>query len=248
MISLPKVRLRRLLNVMGDFLFPGNCPVCEGPPYQDPNTYVCEACLDEVAWVQPNGCKRCGLPMSGFGFEGLTCAGCRESDPCFHSGRCLFVLDRTAKKLIHEIKYHGVRGVLGDMAHWLDRTPGVREFLQGSVLVPVPLHRKRMRSRGFNQSSWIAHALRKEIGAGTEVVELLERNRDTPTQTRLDRWARKANVKNAFALKPGTSFNGETPVVLIDDVFTTGATLDSCAQVLLESGIDKVNVLALGHG
>ena len=77
---------------------------------------------------------------------------------------------------------------------------------------------------------------------------MLERNRDTPTQTRLDRWARKANVKNAFALKPGTSFNGETPVVLIDDVFTTGATLDSCAQVLVESGIDKVNVLALGHG
>ena len=99
-----------------------------------------------------------------------------------------------------------------------------------------------MRSRGFNQSSWIAHALRKEIGAGTEGVELLERKRDTPTQTRLDRWARKANVKNAFALKPGTSFNGETPVVLIDDVFTTGATLDSCAQVLLEEGFDQLGI------
>jgi ComF family protein len=186
--------------------------------------------------------------MSGFGFEGLTCAGCRENDPSFRSGRCLFVLDRTGKKLIHEIKYHGVKGVLEDMPHWLDRTPGIREFLEGSVLVPVPLHRKRIRSRGFNQSLWIAQALSKDMGEGTEVLELLERKKDTPTQTQLDRSSRTANMKNAFALKPGTCFNGGKPVVLIDDVFTTGATLDSCAQVLVESGIDNVNVFALGHG
>jgi len=234
--------------VMGDFLFPGNCPVCEGPPFQDPNTYACEACLDQVLWVNSIGCRRCGVPMPGFGFEGLTCASCREDDPCFRSGRCLFVLDRTGKKLIHEIKYHGVRGILQDLPHWLDRTPGIREFLEGSILVPVPLHRKRLRARGFNQSLWIARALSKEIGEATETLELLERNKDTPTQTQLDRSSRKANVKNAFALKPGTSFNKEKTVVLIDDVFTTGATLDSCAQVLVESGIDNVNVFALGHG
>ena len=248
MISLPQARIRRLLNVMGDFLFPGNCPVCEGPPYQDPNTYLCEACMDEIPWICSSGCKLCGVPMSGLGFDGLTCAGCREGDPCFRSGRCLFVLDRMGKKLIHEIKYHGVKGVLEDMPYWLDRAPGIRAFLKGSVLVPVPLHRKRIRSRGFNQSLWIARALSKDMGEGTEVLELLERKRDTSTQTRLDRSSRKANVKNAFALKPGTCFNGEKPVVLIDDVFTTGATLDSCAQVLVESGIDNVKVFALGHG
>jgi|TARA_B110000495_G_C22544601_1_gene329987 predicted amidophosphoribosyltransferase len=86
------------------------------------------------------------------------------------------------------------------------------------------------------------------MGEGTEVLELLERKRDTPTQTRLDRSSRKTNVKNAFALNPGTCLNGGKPVVLIDDVFTTGATLDSCAQVLIESGIDNVNAFALGHG
>jgi ComF family protein len=204
--------------------------------------------MDEVAWVSSNGCKRCGIPMSGFAFEGLTCEGCREIDPFFRSGRCLFVLNRAGKNLIHEIKYHGVRSVLEDMPHWMDRTPGIREFLAGSVLVPVPLHRSRIRSRGFNQSLWIAQAICKEMGDQTVVLDLLERKRDTSTQTRLDRSARKANVKNAFALKPGTCLDRLKPMVLIDDVFTTGATLDSCAQVLVESGFNNLNVFALGHG
>ena len=193
---------------MVDFLFPGNCPVCEGPPFQDPNTYVCETCLDEIFWVGSAGCKRCGVPMPGFGCEGLTCPSCREYDPCFRSGRCLFALDQTGKKLIHEIKYHGVRGILQDMPHWLDRTPGIREFLEGSVLVPVPLHRKRIRTRGFNQSLWIAQALSKELGEATETLDLLERSRDTPSQTRLDRF-KKSQREKCLCPQARTSFNKE---------------------------------------
>ena len=136
MISFSRAQIRRSLNVMVDFLFPGNCPVCEGPPFQDPNTYVCETCLDEIVWVGSAGCKRCGVPMPGFGCEGLTCPSCREYDPCFRSGRCLFALDQTGKKLIHEIKYHGVRGILQDMPHWLDRTPGIREFREDRFWFP----------------------------------------------------------------------------------------------------------------
>ena len=100
------------LNLMGDFLFPGNCPVCGDAPFADPGSYACRECMDRIAWIRGNGCRICGLPMWGMGFGGLTCRACREDPPVFQSGRCLFLLDETGKKVIHEIKYHGVRPVL----------------------------------------------------------------------------------------------------------------------------------------
>ena len=236
------------LNLMGDFLFPGNCPVCGDAPFADPGSYACRECMDRIAWIRGNGCRICGLPMWGMGFGGLTCRACREDPPVFQSGRCLFLLDETGKKVIHEIKYHGVRPVLRDLPHWLERTPGALEFLEGCDLVPVPLHRKRLRARGFNQSVWIARALSEAVGGKPRVREALRRISDTPTQTSLDRETRKANVKDAFALCSRSPIDEQSPIVLVDDVYTTGATLDSCARVLVEGGCRVVKFLALGRG
>ena len=247
-MGLKGMNVERWFNLMADFLFPGNCPVCEGPPYRTVDSYMCAECMDVIPWITGVRCNLCGIPMSGMEFGGLTCSSCREEARSFRSGRCLFMLDRMGKKVVHEIKYHGVRCVLKDLPHWLERSSGIPEYVEDSVLVPVPLHRKRLRTRGFNQSLWIAQALNREIGRGTEVSELLKRERNTPSQTKLDRKWRKANVKNAFALEPRTCLDTKKPIVLVDDVFTTGATLDSCAQVLVDMGCEDVSVLALGRG
>ena len=231
-----------------DVFFPGNCPICGGPSYADEVSFTCRSCLDELAWVRGSRCKMCGVQMSGMEYNGLTCHSCRQQNHTFQFGRTMFALDETGKKLIHEIKYHGVKEVLGDMPIWLSKSEGFREFLEDSVLVPVPLHWQRLRKRGFNQSLWIARAFEKEIGPKVKVMNCMKRTRNTPTQTTMEKKARKENVKNAFALKQGFCLNSLHRIVLIDDVFTTGATLEACAQAWLGSGIESLDVATLGHG
>jgi predicted amidophosphoribosyltransferase len=184
--------------------------------------------------------------------------------------------------VIHELKYRQGRHLRGDLRGLARRAPWLVEFVRGAVLVPVPLHARRLRERGFNQALLVAEALageaeamekgtegnkgnegaeggtedgkgkreeKKEQGVGgTRVEELLIRVRDTATQTRLDREARERNVKGAFAAAPGAQVSGTVRYVLVDDVFTTGATLNACTLTLRQAGARKVDVATLGHG
>ena len=240
--------LRKCLNFFSDILFPGSCPVCKGETFKDGLSYMCKECEESLAWINKEGCKYCGIPMSGYDFNGLTCASCRLQTPNFLSGKSLFLLDQKGKRVIHKIKYSGVKDVLKDISSWLNRSPSFKSFLQNSILIPVPLHKKRLAKRGFNQSAWIAHALSKGLGDNVGVVDALERIRDTPTQTNLDRRQRIKNVKNAFALIKKNSLCYDQKIVLIDDVYTTGATLNECANALKSEGFVNVNVATLGHG
>ena len=240
--------LQKCINYLSDILFPGNCPICEKEPYKDGLGYMCRDCEDLLPWISKNGCKYCGIPMSGFDFNGLICAACRDDKPHFLKGKCMFLLDQNGKKVIHEIKYHSVKDVLKDLPRWLDRCGNYREFIEDSILVPVPLHKKRLKKRGFNQSTWIAGALLKEMGGRVDVSDALTRVRDTPTQTKFDRRERQKNVKNAFALSKKNSLNIKDKIVLIDDVYTTGATLNECTKALNSKGFQNVYVATLGHG
>jgi ComF family protein len=231
-----------------DLFFPADCPICEGPAYNDEFSFTCLACLDSVAWIQKSRCRSCGVGMDGMDYAGLTCKNCRESPPVFGEGRSMFHLNQAGRILIHELKYNANKRVLDDMPFFLERVPQFLEFVTGAVLIPVPLHKKKLRKRGYNQSLWVAKVFAKEAGVSTVAYDCLERTRDTPSQTKLDRAERKQNVKNAFALKDGTCLDGFDRIVLVDDVYTTGATLDACAQALIDSGISQVEVATLGHG
>ncbi|HEX9784690.1 MAG TPA: phosphoribosyltransferase family protein [Opitutaceae bacterium] len=120
-------------------------------------------------------------------------------------------------------------------------------FLAGAVLVPVPLHPRKQRERGFNQAELIANCLVQTVGAaGVEMR--LKRVVDTATQTRLNRQSRQENLKNAFALATTDLLKTSSRYVLVDDVFTTGATLNACARALRRSGLTRIDVATLGHG
>ncbi|MEL0098144.1 MAG: ComF family protein, partial [Opitutae bacterium] len=110
--------------------------------------------------------------------------------------------------------------ILEDVPFFLDRVPGFLEFITGAVLIPVPLHPKKLYQRRYNQSVWIAEALAKEAGISTVAYDCMQRVRNTNTQTKLDRKERLQNVKNAFALKDGTCLDGFDRVILVDDVYT----------------------------
>jgi ComF family protein len=143
---------------------------------------------------------------------------------------------------VQELKYRSRRRIAGRLAEAMLALPPVRGVLAGaSVLVPVPLHPRRKRTRGFNQSELLAHELGRRAGLATTASALVRRA-DTPPQTGLSAAARRANVKGAFAVRGHGQIAGRT-VVLVDDVLTTGATATACARALTEAGAREVRLL-----
>ncbi len=149
------------------------------------------------------------------------------------------------ESLVRGLKFHGLRCLLGDVGRILHGRLDVLDMLRGAVLVPVPLHAVRQRERGYNQSLWLAQVFANEAGASCR--ELLVRTRDTGTQTALGREERLKNMRGAFALRQAVKIHPQQSYVLVDDVITTGATLDACASALLRAGAASPAVLTLAH-
>ncbi len=136
--------------------------------------------------------------------------------------------------------------MLEDIETIFRRSELIQDHVRGGILVPVPLHARRQRERGFNQSALLARALAR--AAAVPWRPLLRRVADTPSQTAFDRRRRQANLKNAFALAPGAALNPQQRYILVDDVFTTGSTLNSCARALRRAGGELIDVVVFAHG
>lgn len=231
-----------------DVFFPPSCLHCGDVVERGPLRHVCAACAPLIPRVEPPCCPCCGHPFFGEASGERLCVHCEGLEPEFGEGRTAVLFRGPARALVHELKYRRGLFVLEDMAGLIAGTPRTAEFLRGAVLVPVPLHPRKERERTFNQARELARAVAARLGAGTRAEQLLRRVIDTQTQTNLDREQRRANLKNAFALAPRASINPDLRYVLIDDVFTTGSTLNACAAVLRRAGGLKVDVCTFGHG
>lgn len=239
---------RDVFNGLADALFPRDCMV-SGVAVDEhaPTRYLSARGYRELHRVQPPCCTSCGSPFYGSMQVSRRCPRCLELEPVFQEGRTLLLARDAGRVLIHTLKYGKGTYVLDDVALILQDTPGFCEFLANSILVPVPLYPKRERLRTYNQSFLLAKCF-ADAAPGCVVLDALARVRDTPSQTKLSRKARIDNVKNAFALKPGISLNCNNRYIMIDDVFTTGATLDACARVLYGAGVSRIDVATLAHG
>jgi ComF family protein len=154
-----------------------------------------------------------------------------------------------ARKLVLDLKYHKAIWLAEDMARIIATTPGYPDFLEGAVLVPVPLHPKRLRWRSYNQARLLLqHLVRILPERNFRIEDALVRTRHTPTQTRLDREARARNALGAFTLRPGFTPDKEARHIVFDDVFTTGATLNACCAVLADAGVKRLDVASFAHG
>jgi len=176
------------------------------------------------------------------------CPHCEGLAPAFREGRTAVLLKGPGRALIHELKYHSGLYVLSDMQEIFRRIPGLVEMARGATLVPVPLHSRKERERGYNQSELIAEALARATGGSASVERLLRRSVDTVSQTQYDRRTRRLNLKNAFALASDVVISPDHHYILVDDVFTTGSTLNSCAQTIRRAGGLNLDVITFGHG
>ncbi len=240
--------LARLAGAAADLVFPRSCVHCGGPVENPPFRHLCGACADELFLVEGPACQTCGHPFFG-ALEGpRTCPHCIDLVPEFDAGKTLFLAKGAGRSLLHELKYRNGRYVLRDLGTLVERASAYRRYLADARLVPVPLHPVKERERGFNQSGRIARLLCAAAGEGARVDPLLQRTRHTRSQTRLSRRERRRNMKNAFALAPGVLVDEDENYIVVDDVFTTGATLNACCRVLRQAGARNLRVVTLGHG
>ncbi len=205
---------------------------------------VCAACWSAVHPITPPVCERCGDPLPSWRVisqQLALCPRCRRRPSAIDRGRAIGAYDGALRDIIHALKYDGRRSIAIPLARLM--TAHGAAILQGAdVAVPVPLHRRRLRARGFNQAAELARAL------GLPVVDALSRNRPTASQTDLPAGQRHRNVRGAFdpgrrwLMRKAPEVRGRT-IVLVDDVSTTGATLEACARVLKAAGARDVRAL-----
>jgi competence protein ComFC len=228
-------------------VYPAVCQFCGEQRAAAADGYVCSRCWSQVRFIRPPFCDRCGLPYPGELTTTFECANCRELELHFCSARSAVVAGGVVLEAIHRYKYQ--------RAVWFE--PFLADlFLREAVpdlarqawdlIVPVPLHPAKEREREFNQAARMAGHLGR--AAKIPVNErLLRRILPTRTQTLLTRSQRAANVRRAFAPGAQTKLDGER-VVLVDDVFTTGATTSACARVLRSAGAGEVCVWTVARG
>ena len=209
--------------------------------------------LSPQAWQSLNFisspiCVTCGLPLEVEikDAEDLVCAGCMASPKIYHKARSAVVYDDTSRNLILGFKHGDQTHLTLTFVPWLKRA-GLEMLSDCDLLVPVPLHWLRLLKRRYNQSSLIAARLSKETGIA-HVPDILKRIRHTPVQGHLSAKERQKNVARAFSVNEKYAARvKDKKIVLIDDVFTTGATVEECAETLYAAGAARVDVLTVAR-
>lgn len=221
-------RIRSLTGHALDFLFPRWCIGCgrEGD-------VVCRSCRQTFSFIGPLYCSRCGRPLDDDGF----CRNCDGVEMSIDGIRAPFLFIGLVRQVIHELKYRNLKAAAPFLAHelalYLEEYPVIAH-----MIVPVPLHKKRLKERGYNQSQLIGGHLAELTGVPL-VTDCLIRRKHTPSLARsANREVRKENIEGAFDVS-GRDIEGKD-IMLVDDVSTTGTTLDACAVVLKKAGARQV--------
>ena len=230
--------LRHAAAAAVDFALPPRCPSC-GLIVPAPHSF-CFDCWKGLAFLTEPCCVRCGLPFAYGSDEEAECGKCLADPPPFDRLRAAVGYGDVARSVALKLKYSGRPGVAETLARFMRRQLVAGE---DAVLVPVPLHRWRIWKRGYNQAALIATALSRSSGVPAH-LDLLRRTRATPPLKGMNRRERAQAVRGAFALGEGgrDAVRGRT-MILIDDVFTSGATACACARLLRRAGAARVEIL-----
>jgi ComF family protein len=237
-----------------ELLFPAACAACDARLWGAPNPWFCHPCWDEIgvnagqAKVGDALCACCGITIRSSVVDrvaGWRCGHCIKTPPAYHMARVLGPYDGPLGAALRLLKYHGYTGMAPALAERLPLADLPQELLDSDLVLPVPLHPKRLRSRGFNQAGRLARAVGRRL-AKPVLEDVLERSGDGTSQVGLSRAQRLANIRGVFRVVGQPQLEGKR-LLLVDDVMTTGATADACAKALMRAGADRVCVWAMAR-
>jgi|AntRauTorckE6833_2_1112554.scaffolds.fasta_scaffold25670_2 ComF family protein len=202
---------------------------------------ICSKCLKQLPYNNGHTCYKCGDKITG---SGSYCLNCKDTQKEYEQARSPFLYSGIIQKLIYKLKYSKGKYLANYLSLFL-----VDEFIkhnwQVDLVVPVPLYKKREKLRGFNQAHLLSSEFEKSLNIKISKNELI-RVKNTPTQTKLSKNERKNNLQKAFKVVNKNAFKNKN-VLLIDDIFTTGATVDECSTALKKAGAKNIYVLTLAH-
>lgn len=225
--------LKSLLNGILCALTPSSlhCPVCGG--YPPMGVEICPTCLDTLPKLPDEHCVICADES-----KTLICPKCHDHLPAFDGALAPLSYDGAVPRLVHHIKYQSRTALVDEMLDLMQSASGDFDV---DVITPVPMHPVKLRQRGYNQAEVLSKALSRRLGYPIKPLLICTRYRRS--QTRLDRLLRSKNAENAFRALNASGLR----ILLIDDVLTTGATVNACAKALKDQGAEKVYVLALAR-
>lgn len=236
---------KTLVTALLDFLFPPLCHVCGSFIPRAGRLHICPSCRERMPGPAQPLCPCCGIPFAGAG-DDHPCASCLKRPPPFQAARAALLHEGPGRDLIHAFKYNArtrLRRPLGLLA--VERLTKFVACRRPELIVPVPLHVRRLRSRGFNQALLVGQLLAAEWRIPL-CRQALTRVRWTEPQITLAAELRRKNVRNAFRV-PDTSLVSGKRVLLLDDVFTTGSTVEECSRMLNRAGAEEVLVITLSR-
>lgn len=234
--DLPKT----LFSALIDIIYPPACPVCGSSIGKQG---ICGRCTASFRRIESPLCTRCGIPFMTEGDEDHLCGTCIRERVPFDRAASVCFYDGALSEAIRRLKYSKRSSLASSLGDLLASHPVTSEDCD--VIVPVPLHMERLKERGFNQS----HLLAKRAANGMPVEVnpyILERTRPTLAQAGMNSRERIINIRGAIRVREGADVKGKN-ILLIDDVYTTGATVRECSRVLKKGGAKKVNVLTLAR-
>jgi len=243
------MKIARALRTAGEaalsLLYPPHCANCGADT--DGGMHLCAACAGQAKKIVAPFCQRCSEPFDGAIDGEFTCANCAGRTLHFECAVSRYLSRGVVREFVHRFKYDRHFYLRHPLTDWLAETLDDGRIRAQAIdaLVPVPLHSARFREREFNQADVLAELLAKRTG--TPLLHALKRIRYTTTQTRLDRQERMENLRNAFRVRHTPAVQNRH-LVLVDDVFTTGSTVDECARVLHAAGAASVRVVTVARG
>jgi ComF family protein len=238
----PGFWLKRVeLNLL-EFFLPRLCLFCGAAVGEEAAVAVCPACEARIQWVESPLCTSCGKMFEYRDGPDRVCGECQAEPPPFTRARAAALYVEPVAQAITRFKFNHRMAYLPVMQHWLRRPLCLELATTADLVAPVPLHPKRLKNRGFNQSLYLAQAFPEAPLAR----EALVRTRHTPPQMELKAKERRDNVKGAFAVPDPALVKGKN-VLLVDDLYTTGSTVKECAKSLLKAGARQVEVLTVAR-
>lgn len=236
-----KEALERAGEYLLDLLYPRRCPICQ-KILTSRDGRVCSGCREHLPYIREPFCKKCGKPLRRE--EQEYCGDCERTDHLFRQGRAVFLYEKSFRRSVHRMKFQNHREYLDFYAEEMAAADELRRW-KPAVILPVPMHTRKRKERGFDQSRLLAKKIGRLTGIPVD-TKSLTRNRYTRPQKNLNAKERRENLRDAFFLKEGRGL--KEPVLLVDDIYTTGATMDEVSRILQEDGIREIYFLVLCTG